>query len=118
MKARFSADSALNALSAALKQAVAIYVEQMWERKKKVIVRRYNLAMCLALNDLYGFDDKQLMHMLNGITDILAAYASDSFTPTEGRNGSIENGDFDPMAEAMQAELLSRRGVRIQIEEN
>lgn len=117
MKARLSAVTAQNALNAAQKQAVAICVEQMWERKKKVIMRRYNLAMCLALNDLYGFGDKRLMHTLNGITDILAAYASDSFTPTEGRNGSIESGDFDPMAEAMQAELLSRRKIHIEISE-
>ncbi len=117
MKARLSAVTAQSALNAAQKQAVAIYVEQLWERKKKVIMRRYNLAMCLALNDLYGFGDKRLLHMLNGIADILVAYASDSFTPTEGRSGSIDNGDDDPMADLMQKELLSRRGVHIQIEE-
>ncbi len=114
MKARLSAVTALNA---AQKQAVAICVEQMWERKKKVIMRRCNLAMCLALNDLYGFGDKRLMHVLTGIEDILAAYASDSFTPTEGRKGSLENGDADPMAEAMQAELLSRRKIHVEIAE-
>lgn len=117
MKARFSAASAHNALNAAQKQAVAVCVEQMWERKKKVIMRRYNLAMCLALNDLHGFGDKRLMHVLTGIADILSAYASDSFTPTEGRNGSIESGDADPMADAMQAELLSRRKIHVEIAE-
>ena len=117
MKARFSAQTATNALNAAQRKACAIVVEQMWDRKKKLIMRRYNLALCLVLNDLYGFGDKRLSYVIQGVTDVLNGYGSENFTPNEGRNGDLENGDADPMADAMQAELLSRRKIHVEITE-
>lgn len=50
-----------------------------------------------------------------GLEDTFAAYAEDSFTPQEARYGSIDNGEYDEMAARMQAELSSRRGMKIQI---
>lgn len=115
MKARVSPTTAKDMLSGAQKKAVAVYVDELWSRKRSGIIRRFLLAACLALNDLYEFGDKRLMHTLNGIADILDDYASRSFTPSEARAGSIEDGDFDPMADAMQKELSSRPKIHIEI---
>ncbi len=118
MKARFSPTTAKESLSEAQKAAAMIYVEGLWEQKQKTISNRYLLAMCLALNDLYHFGDKRLSFVIQGIEDILKAYAEDSFTPKEARHGSIDDDDFDPMAEAMMRELASRPKLHIDVSEH
>lgn len=115
MKARLSQKSALGTLNPMQKEAVHIYVEQLWRHKQEIISHRFLLAMCLALNDIYHFGDKRLAYIMRGVEDILSAYAEDSFTPSEARNGSIDNGDYDEMAVRMQRELSSRRGIKTKI---
>lgn len=97
------------------KKAVRIYVDQLWKRKQAVISHRFLLAMCLAANDIFHLGDKRLKWLCDGVEDILAAYAEDSFTPSEARNGSIDEGDYDEMAVRMQRELSSRRGIKTKI---
>ena len=108
MKARISRTSALGALNPMQKEAVHVYVEQLWKKKQEAIISRWSLATCLALSDLYGFGDKRLGFVMRGIEDILASYAEENFTPSEARNGAIDNGEYDAMAAAMQVELTSR----------
>ena len=115
MKARLSRTSALGTLNPMQKEAVHIYVEQLWRQKQEIISHRFLLAMCLALNDIYHFGDKRLAYIMRGVEDILSAYAEDSFTPSEARGGSIDNGGYDEMAVRMQAELSSRRGIHTKI---
>ncbi len=117
MKARLSTSSALSTLNPMQKEAVHIYVERLWQAKQKIICDRFLLAMCLALNDIYGFGNKRLGFVMRGVEDILKDYSEQSFTASEGRNGSIDNGEYDPMAARMQAELSSRRKIHIEIVE-
>lgn len=121
MKARLSPSSALGALNPMQRQAVHVYVEQLWKRKQAVISHRFLLAMCLSANDIFGFGDKRLKWLCQGVEDILSAYAEDSFTPAEARSGSIDEGDYDEMAVRMQRELSSRPKIKtriIEIEED
>ena len=115
MKARLSPSSALGNLNDMQKKAVRIYVDQLWKRKQAVISHRFLLAMCLAANDIFHLGDKRLKWLCDGVEDILSAYAEDSFTPSEARNGSIDEGDYDEMAARMQRELSSRRGIKTKI---
>ncbi len=117
MKARCSPTTAKDMLSPAQKKAIEAHVDARWRARQRSIMKRFLLAMCLSLNDLYGFGDKRLMLAMNGIADILEDYAAQSFTPSEARTGTIQDGEADPMAEAMQAELLSRRKIHIEIGE-
>jgi hypothetical protein len=97
------------------RNAVLVYVDQLWQANQKIISDRFMLALALSLNDIYHFGDKRLSFVLKGVEDILKDYAEQSFTPSEGRNGSIDNGDYDPMAARMQEELSSRRGISFKI---
>lgn len=115
MKARLSQKSALGTLNPMQKEAVHIYVEQLWRQKQEIIAHRFMLAMCLAANDIFHLGDKRLKWLCDGVEDILNAYAEDSFTPSEARNGSIDNGGYDEMAVRMQRELSSRRGIKTKI---
>lgn len=115
MKARLSRSSALGALNPMQKKAVEAYLEIRWREKQEIICNRFKLAVCLVLADLYGFGNKRLKYVLQGLEDTFNAYASDSFSPQEARNGSIDNGEYDEMAARMQAELSSRRGMKIRI---
>lgn len=117
MKARCSPTTAKDMLNPMQQKAVLQYVEDIWRKRQKMIIKRYLAATCLALNDLYQFGDKRLYFTLNGIGDILDDYAGKSFTPTEGRTGSLEDGDFDPMLGAMLKELASRKQIHIEIGE-
>ena len=93
--------------------------QQRQEKQRKglypVTVNTVLLALCLALNDLYSFGDKRLAHTLNGMCDIIEDYAARSFTPTEARDGELEDPALDPMAIAMERELASRKQLHIQI---
>jgi hypothetical protein len=114
MKARLSPTTARGVLNERQKEACAKVVDDLWMKKKQTIVRRFFAAMCLALNDLYGFGDKRLDFVCRGVADIFEDYASRSFTPQEGRNSSIEDGDYDVCYEAMIAELTSRPKIHIE----
>lgn len=114
MKARLSPTTARELLTPAQQEACAIVVDDMWNQKRRIIIRRYLLATCLALNDLYGLGDKRLPPVLDGISDIIEDYSSRSYTPKEGRSDSAASGE-DLMALAMQAELDSRPKIHIKI---
>ena len=116
MKARFSSKTAIDALPPMVRKACDEYIQAAWKARQKVIIRRWSLATCLALNDILHLGDKRLLWILKGISDILASYAEENFTSAEARNGSILNGERDPAADAMQAELLSRRKIHLYID--
>ncbi len=116
MKARFSKTSAFEALSPTMRKACDAYIDAAWKARQKVIVRRWSLAVCLVLNDLFHMGDKRLMWVLRGIDDVLRDYTEENFTASEARNGSILNGQSDPAADAMQAELLSRHKIHVVID--
>ena len=118
MKARFSKQTAINALPPMVRKACDEYIEAAWKARQKIIIRRWSLATCLALNDILHLGDKRLIWVLRGIGDILASYAEENFTSSESRNGSIRNGQRDPAAATMQAELLSRRKIHLYIDMN
>ena len=117
MKAKLSRTAASAALTTAQKVAVDVYLDVQWKAKQALVMRRLRLAVCLALNDLYRFGDKRLMNILQAIDDITADYAEQAYSVSEARNGSLQNGDHDEMAELMQAELLSRRKIHVKINE-
>jgi hypothetical protein len=54
--------------------------------------------------------------VLRGISDVLTDYSEESFTPKQAKEGCILNGQDDPAADAMQAELLSRRKIHVFID--
>lgn len=118
MKAKLSRTTASAALTAAQRAAVEAYLEAQWKAKQRLIMRRLRLAVCLALNDLYRFGDKRLMIILQAIDDISADYAEQAFSVGDARNGTMVNGDYDPMAELMQAELLDRRKIHVKVNES
>lgn len=114
MKARLSGTTARMVLTPAQRDACAKVVDDMWRERRRIILKRYLSATALALNDLYGFGDKRLMYTLDAIGDITEDYSSRSYTPGEAR-GEAALHEEDRMADAMQAELLSRRKIHIQI---
>ena len=116
MKARFSQKTAIEALPPMIRKACDEYISSAWKARQKAIIRRWSLATALALNDLLHCGDKRIMWVLRGIGDILASYTEENFTASEARNGSILNGQRDPAADAMQAELLSRRKIHVRID--
>ena len=115
MKARMSSVTGKSIISDYQKAAIDKLVTELFNKRCHVFVERYLSAMCLALNDLYGFGDKQLGSIMRGLGDIIDDYARRSFPSNEARNGLLEDGEADPMAEAMQEELLSRQGLHINI---
>ena len=117
MKAKLSRTAASAVLTTAQKAAVDVYLDAQWKAKQALVMRRLRLAVCLALNDLYRFGDKRLMNILQAIDDIPADYAEQAFTASQARNGAMNSGDHDEMAELMQAELLSRRKIHVKINE-
>lgn len=114
MKARLSPTTARDALTPAQQAACKKVVDDLWMRKKQTITRRFFAAMCLALNDLYGFGDKRLRLTVHGTAEIIEYYAGLAFTPKEGREGSINDGDYDACYKAMIAELNSRPKLHIE----
>lgn len=114
MKARLSATTARQLLTPAQREACTKVVDDMWRERRAIILKRYLLATCLALNDLYSFGDKRLMYTLNAIGDIIEDYSGRSYTPKEAQ-GVAAVSEADRMSAAMQAELDSRRKIHIQI---
>lgn len=114
MKSRMSYVTAQMNLTEAQIRAQDLRAEETLRKRQRVFLRRYFLATCLALNDLYSFGDKRLNYTLNAIGDIIEDYADKSFTPKEAR-GTLEDPDKDPMADAMQAELDSRRKIHFKV---
>ena len=88
---------------------------ELFKKRERVCIRRFLLAMCLALNDLYSFGDKRLPIVMNGMCDIIEDYAGRSFTPSEARDGELEDPTKDPMSIAMEQELASRKQLHIEI---
>lgn len=115
MKARLSPTTAKDALTPYQLKAARQLTADLFKKRERVFTRRMLLALCLALNDLYGFGDKRLSYTLNGMCDIIEDYAAQSFTPTEARDGELEDPALDPMAIAMERELASRKQLHIQI---
>ena len=117
MNARLSRSSAASALTAAQRAAVDTFLETQWKAKQNIVMRRLRLAVCLALNDIYRFGDKRLLIILQAIDDIVADYSEQAYSASEARNGVMNNGDYDQMAELMQAELLDRRKIHVKVNE-
>ena len=117
MKARLSKTTALQVMTPQQREAADIYIETQWLAKQRIVMRRLRLAVCLGLNDIYHFGDKRLMIVMQAIDDILADYAEQAYSGNEARNGKKSNGDYDKMAELMQAELLDRRKIHVVINE-
>lgn len=117
MKARLSSVTGKSVISYYQREAIDKRVAELFNKRCHVFVERYMSAMCLALNDLYGFGDKRLGYVMRGLGDIIDDYARRSFTSNEARNGLLEDGETDPMAQAMQEELLSRHGLHINIKD-
>ncbi len=115
MKARLSPTTAKDALSSIQREAVKQHTEALFKQRERVFIRRFLLALCLALNDLYSFGDKRLMFVMNAMSDIIEDYAEQSFTPTEARDGELEDPMMDPMSIAMERELASRKQLHIEI---
>ena len=115
MKARLSHTTARMNLTDAQIKAQDLRAEETFQSRSRIFIRRYLLATCLALNDLYGFGDKRLSFSLNAIADIIEAYADDSFTPSEVRSNKPLDPLQDPMSLAMEAELESRKQLHIKI---
>lgn len=113
MKARLSGTTAKMVLTPAQREACAKVVDDMWRERRCIILRRYLLATALALNDLYHFGDKRLKYTINAIGDIVEDY-SNRYTPKEAR-GEAAAHEEDRMASDMQAELVSRHKIHIQI---
>jgi len=114
MKARLSPITAEMSLSKTQKEIVRQFVNAEYDNKRVIWTRRQLLAMCLALNDIYGFGDKRLGFILQGIEDITTDYAGRAYTTSEARNTDVTI-DNDKMADLMQEELLSRKGIHIVI---
>lgn len=115
MKAKMSLKSVFDSLTPVQRDAVIKWVDHLWHKKLKIIMNRFMLATALALSDIEHKGDKHIGYVLKGIEDILAAYSEDSFTPSEARNGCLENGDYDEMAVRMQRELSSRWWIKTKI---
>lgn len=115
MKAKMSLKTVFGSLTPVQRDAVVSWVEHLWQNRAKIITNRFMLATALALSDIEHLGDKHIGYVLKGIEDILAAYSEDSFTPSEARHGSLENGDYDEMAVRMQRELSSRPWIKTKI---
>lgn len=115
MKARLSPTTSKTALQPIQLEAARQLTAELFKRRERVFTRRVLLALCLALNDLYGFGDKRLAFTLNGMSDIIEDYATRCFTPSEARNSNLEDPMQDPMCIAMEEELASRKQLHIRI---
>lgn len=117
MKARLSPVTGKSIIDQYQQKAIDMRVAELFNKRCRVFVKRYMLATCLALNDLYGFGNKRLSYVLRGLGDIVDDYARQSFTANEARNGVLEDDESDPMAIAMQNELSSRKNIHICIKD-
>lgn len=115
MKARPSAETAKLNLTPIQMQCIRAEVEREYTTKQKIWKRRMLLAVCLALNDLYNFGDKRLGFVIQAIDDIASDYAGQAY-PTHAAEIAAIDADTDKMADLMQAELLSRRGLHMKFD--
>lgn len=113
MKARFSGKTAGAALNAAQREACDVYIRSEWKRHKETYTRRILLAVALALNDIAHFGDKRIMYILKAIEDITQDYSERAYTAQEAHTDiALQE---DKMADLMQEELLSRKGIHVKI---
>lgn len=115
MKARVSQTTAEAMLSEFQKDAIKRHIEKEFNELKRVWVRRYLLATCLALNDLYHFGDKRLALTLNGIGDIVEDYAGQAYSMSEAKKVDVRDPNQDPINILMETELASRKCLHIEI---
>lgn len=116
MKARVSPTTAKMLLTDVQREAIRVQIERDYAIRQRVWVRRYLLATCLALNDLYQFGDKRLKFTLNALSDIIEDYSERAFdSRNEARHSDIDDPSEDPMSRLMEEELASRERIHIQI---
>ena len=105
MKSRIT-ESSFNSMTTAQRKLCQAYVAHTWKKLQSQITRRFMLALALALNDRYGWTGRGIVGVMGAVSEIIAGYSDDTYTPKEQREGSPD--DIERMADAMKAELECR----------
>lgn len=114
MKAKIRACNLSEKQKSALDEAVKEYVSQnarQFEDEIKFrIIQNTLAAVCLALNDQYGFGAKRIQRLVEGVIEILGGNAEDVYKGHK-RDAPGENAMLDAMLDE-----LDDRGIHIVVQ--